>query len=133
MHGFHSVPPTLKQVPSKQVPRLFILGGAAKASLVARELGCEIVASEMALSVHAMEVAEAGLVDCAVVELVLHNGIADTVIRALQRRDVPVVICSSIMRNAVAELYPGAAVLANPYSLEELRDAIACALKPVTC
>ena len=118
MHGTHEI------FRENRGPRIFMLGGEPLARAVVQSAGCEIVAWHSLPSSTADATGEDVGLDCAVVELVLANGTSDDIIRRLQDSDIPVIICTSLMRNAVAGLYPGAVILSNPYSSEELRDAI---------
>ncbi|WP_072396162.1 hypothetical protein [Hyphomicrobium sp. CS1GBMeth3] len=105
-------------------PRIFVLKDDPTRSLnvidTCRELGCDIVGPERNLSPHVMELASNAHVDVAVVQLVLQNTSCDPVIWAFLDRGVPVLICSALMANAVRRTYPGAEVLRERYSREEL-------------
>lgn len=113
--------------------RIFVLDNdkrfLADMTEIARQIDCEIIGSTSAASPDVSELAEMRAVDAALVNLVASNGGSDQIIRAFQSRDIPVIVRSALMRNAVSRTYPGAEVLETPYCAENLRSALLRVLK----
>lgn len=112
--------------------RILILENSPRISLDLRAtletLGCKIIESLDQLGCNTSTPVEEREVDVAIVDLLLANGSSDDIIRAFDKRGVPVIICSGLMRRAVRAEYPNAEVLGRPYRLDELRAALNRAL-----
>ena len=91
------------------------------------ELGCEVVDSPANVE-DALHAVETGGFDVAVLDVNLAGEHVDPVAGALVSRSIPIVFASGYGRDGVSRPFASAPVLAKPYNIQELAQALRAAL-----
>ena len=89
-----------------------------------RDLGCEVTALSSHLE-HALKLAENGGFDFAVLDINLNGARSFPVADLLADRGVPFLFATGYSSKVLPERHAGAVILHKPFSLDELRAALA--------
>jgi CheY-like chemotaxis protein len=92
------------------------------------ELGCEVVASPASVK-DALPAVEAGGFDVALLDVNIAGEHVEPVAEALAARGIPVVFASGYGRHGVPSRYAAAPMLAKPFDIHELAQALSASLQ----
>jgi DNA-binding response OmpR family regulator len=125
--------PGMQANASSRGSRVLVAEDEAVVALMIEELLTEsgfVVIGPVASTMAGLALVEQEVIDCAVLDIKLTDGISLPVAEALAARGIPFVITTGYERESIHPGYNGAPVLTKVFLPHELLDAIAEALRP---